>query len=79
MTKLSRTLIADRLEAIASGDSYWESALREASKLPEAQGPEEASLLQRWMTGAQSGRDRFALQDLAIQILRSEQPSGVSC
>lgn len=63
--------IAWEIERTAMGDGYWGNALYVAKGLPSANA-EDRALLDRYLTGAQTGRDRFALQDLAIKIYYSD-------
>ena len=71
--------IAWELERTAMGDGFYGNALRVAKDIPEVT-PEERSLLDRYATGGNSGRDFFALQDLAMRLYASPvaAPQSVS-
>lgn len=64
--------IAWELDATAQGQAYYGNALRVAKELPGVTA-EDRSLLDRYATGANTGTDHVALQDLANRIRQSEQ------
>ena len=59
--------IAWELERTAMNDGYYGNALRVAKDLPVVTAADR-SLLDRYATGRECGRDHFELQDLAMRI-----------
>lgn len=66
--------IAFELNATASGSAYFGNALRVAKDIPGL-GDDDLALLDRWATGRQTASDSFRLQDLAIWVLKSDDPA----
>lgn len=67
----SRFVLAKRLFSIAVGDTYDEAALRQAREYG-CLNSDDVHLLDRYLSGRQTGTDHVELQDLANRIYAFE-------
>ena len=59
--------IAWEIQETAQGNAYFGNALLVAKDF-EFLTPDDISVLERYLTGRESGSDRFRLQDIVIKI-----------
>lgn len=60
--------LSNKLNAIASGESFYGNALYQAIELDDILTTEDKRMLHRYMHGSELTADRFRLQDLVIKL-----------